>query len=149
MFLIGWCCLNIIFAATNQLKNNEEIGAIAGNVKVGNENTMLTKWQSIEYTTAQNFDRRAFDLINGITVVPGAIGAFKKEAIEKAKFEIITFVDDDAFLKEDYLAILVAQFKADTQIAAIGGKILLHFETIVPNWENKYLNSLLIPADQG
>lgn len=67
-----------------QLKNNQEIGAIAGNVKVGNENTMLTKWQSIEYTTAQNFDRRAFDLINGITVVPGAIGAFKKEAIEKA-----------------------------------------------------------------
>ncbi|MEP6514305.1 MAG: glycosyltransferase family 2 protein [Parafilimonas sp.] len=39
---------------------------------------------SIEYTTAQNFDRRAFDLINGITVVPGAIGAFRKEAIERA-----------------------------------------------------------------
>lgn len=60
------------------------IGAVAGNVKVGNENTILTKWQSIEYTTAQNFDRRAFDLINGITVVPGAIGAFRKEAIQKA-----------------------------------------------------------------
>lgn len=60
------------------------VGAVAGNVKVGNENTLLTKWQSIEYTTAQNFDRRAFDLINGITVVPGAIGAFRKEAIEKA-----------------------------------------------------------------
>lgn len=69
---------------TMQLKDNQEIGAIAGNVKVGNENTMLTRWQSIEYTTAQNFDRRAFDLINGITVVPGAIGAFKKNAIEKA-----------------------------------------------------------------
>jgi cellulose synthase/poly-beta-1,6-N-acetylglucosamine synthase-like glycosyltransferase/spore germination protein YaaH/peptidoglycan/xylan/chitin deacetylase (PgdA/CDA1 family) len=65
-------------------KNNQEIGAVAGNVKVGNENTMLAKWQSIEYTTAQNFDRRAFDLINGITVVPGAIGAFRKEAIKKA-----------------------------------------------------------------
>ena len=60
------------------------VGAVAGNVKVGNENTILTKWQSIEYTTAQNFDRRAFDLINGIAVVPGAIGAFKKEAIERA-----------------------------------------------------------------
>lgn len=68
----------------NSLKNKGEVGAVAGNVKVGNYNTILTKWQSIEYTTAQNFDRRAFDLINGITVVPGAIGAFKKEAIEKA-----------------------------------------------------------------
>ena len=63
---------------------NQQVGAVAGNVKVGNENTMLTKWQSIEYTTAQNFDRRALDLINGITVVPGAIGAFLKEAIETA-----------------------------------------------------------------
>lgn len=60
------------------------VGAVAGNVKVGNQRTMLTRWQSIEYTTAQNFDRRAFDLVNGITVVPGAIGAFRKDAIEKA-----------------------------------------------------------------
>ncbi|CAI2768418.1 polysaccharide deacetylase family protein [Flavobacterium collinsii] len=67
-----------------QFKNNQQVGAVAGNVKVGNENTMLARWQSIEYTTAQNFDRRAFDLVNGITVVPGAIGAFRKEAIEIA-----------------------------------------------------------------
>jgi len=60
------------------------VGAVAGNVKVGNDRSVLTKWQSIEYTTAQNFDRRAFDLINCITVVPGAIGAFKKDAIMKA-----------------------------------------------------------------
>jgi cellulose synthase/poly-beta-1,6-N-acetylglucosamine synthase-like glycosyltransferase len=60
------------------------VGAVAGNVKVGNDRSVLTKWQSIEYTTAQNFDRRAFDLINCITVVPGAIGAFKREAIVKA-----------------------------------------------------------------
>jgi peptidoglycan-N-acetylglucosamine deacetylase len=66
------------------VKNNTVTGAVAGYVKVGNETSMLTKWQSIEYTTAQNFDRRAFDLVNGITVVPGAIGAFRTEAIEKA-----------------------------------------------------------------
>ncbi|MBI1343611.1 MAG: glycosyltransferase [Terrimonas sp.] len=60
------------------------VGAVAGNVKVGNEKNLITKWQSIEYTTAQNFDRRAFDLVNGITVVPGAIGAFRKKAIEAA-----------------------------------------------------------------
>ena len=63
---------------------DEKVGAIAGNVKVGNNKNILTQWQSIEYTTAQNFDRRAYDLINAITVVPGAIGAFKKQAIEKA-----------------------------------------------------------------
>lgn len=60
------------------------VGAVAGNVKVGNEVNMITRWQSIEYITSQNFDRRAFDLLNCITVVPGAIGAFRKEAVIKA-----------------------------------------------------------------
>ncbi|HWJ92651.1 MAG TPA: glycosyltransferase, partial [Flavisolibacter sp.] len=60
------------------------IGAVAGNVKVGNEVNLLTKWQSIEYISSQNFDRRAFAALNAITVVPGAIGAFRKEAIEDA-----------------------------------------------------------------
>jgi cellulose synthase/poly-beta-1,6-N-acetylglucosamine synthase-like glycosyltransferase/spore germination protein YaaH/peptidoglycan/xylan/chitin deacetylase (PgdA/CDA1 family) len=81
--------------ADTQLKNDavyhlmtyftdDEIGAVAGTVKVGNETNMITRWQSIEYITAQNMDRRAFDLINSITVVPGAIGAFRKTAIFKA-----------------------------------------------------------------
>jgi cellulose synthase/poly-beta-1,6-N-acetylglucosamine synthase-like glycosyltransferase/spore germination protein YaaH/peptidoglycan/xylan/chitin deacetylase (PgdA/CDA1 family) len=61
-----------------------EVGAVAGNVKVGNEINLVTRWQSIEYTTSQNFDRSAFDYLNCITVVPGAIGAFKKEAVIKA-----------------------------------------------------------------
>lgn len=60
------------------------IGAVAGNVKVGNEVNMLTKWQAIEYISSQNFDRRAFAYLNAITVVPGAIGAFRKEAIATA-----------------------------------------------------------------
>ena len=64
--------------------DGDDVAAVAGNVKVGNEINMITKWQSIEYTTSQNFDRRAFDLLNCITVVPGAIGAFKKDAVIKA-----------------------------------------------------------------
>ena len=61
--------------------DEKNVAAVAGNVKVGNEVNMITRWQSIEYITSQNFDRRSFDLLNCITVVPGAIGAFKKEAI--------------------------------------------------------------------
>jgi peptidoglycan-N-acetylglucosamine deacetylase len=61
-----------------------KIGAVAGNVKVGNEINALTKWQAIEYITGQNFDRRAFSSVNAITVVPGAIGAFRKQVIKEA-----------------------------------------------------------------
>ncbi|MBZ5858446.1 glycosyltransferase [Flavihumibacter profundi] len=60
------------------------VGAVAGQVKVGNEVNLLTRWQSIEYTTAQNFDRQAMAAVNAITVVPGAIGAFRKEALLNA-----------------------------------------------------------------
>jgi peptidoglycan-N-acetylglucosamine deacetylase len=60
------------------------VGAVAGNVKVGNEVNMLTRWQAIEYISSQNFDRRAFAAVNAITVVPGAIGTFRKAAIEAA-----------------------------------------------------------------
>jgi cellulose synthase/poly-beta-1,6-N-acetylglucosamine synthase-like glycosyltransferase/spore germination protein YaaH/peptidoglycan/xylan/chitin deacetylase (PgdA/CDA1 family) len=66
------------------LDKEHRIGAVAGNVKVGNQRNMLTRWQAIEYTTSQNFDRMAYSYINAITVVPGAIGAFRKEAIVKA-----------------------------------------------------------------
>ncbi len=75
--------------------NPEDIGAVAGNVKVGNEVNMITKWQSIEYITSQNFDRRAFALLNCITVVPGALGAFRRNAVlEVGGFTTDTLAED-------------------------------------------------------
>ncbi|MET4080615.1 cellulose synthase/poly-beta-1,6-N-acetylglucosamine synthase-like glycosyltransferase/peptidoglycan/xylan/chitin deacetylase (PgdA/CDA1 family)/spore germination protein YaaH [Pedobacter sp. UYP30] len=72
-----------------------EIAAVAGTVKVGNAHNLITTWQSIEYITSQNMDRRAFDLLNTITVVPGAIGAFRKSVIlEIGGFTIDTLAED-------------------------------------------------------
>lgn len=62
---------------------DEKIGAVAGNAKVGNRINLVTKWQALEYVTSQNFDRRAFSLLNCITVVPGSVGAWRKEILEK------------------------------------------------------------------
>lgn len=74
---------------------SEKTGAVAGNVKVGNEVNMITRWQSIEYITSQNFDRRAFEYLDAITVVPGAIGAFNKKAIlEAGGFTSDTLAED-------------------------------------------------------
>jgi poly-beta-1,6 N-acetyl-D-glucosamine synthase len=58
-----------------------EVGAVAGNVKVGNRINLWTKWQAIEYITSQNLDRRAYALLNAITVVPGAVGAWRRDAV--------------------------------------------------------------------
>jgi peptidoglycan-N-acetylglucosamine deacetylase len=72
------------FVPANPASGRGEVGAVAGNVKVGNQVNLLTKWQAIEYTCSQNFERKAFAYVNAITVVPGAIGAFRKQAIEQA-----------------------------------------------------------------
>jgi poly-beta-1,6 N-acetyl-D-glucosamine synthase len=61
-----------------------QVGAVAGNVKVGNRINLWTKWQAIEYITSQNLDRRAYALLNAITVVPGAVGAWRREAVIQA-----------------------------------------------------------------
>ena len=57
------------------------IGAVAGNAKVGNRVNLWTRWQALEYITSQNFERRALDLFNVVMVVPGAIGAWRTEAV--------------------------------------------------------------------
>jgi len=59
------------------------IGAVAGNAKVGNRINLITRWQALEYITAQNLDRRAFASLNCVTVVPGAVGAWRAELLEQ------------------------------------------------------------------
>ena len=60
------------------------VGAVAGNAKVGNRLNLVTRWQALEYVTSQNTDRRAFALLNCITVVPGAIGAWRTALVREA-----------------------------------------------------------------
>ncbi len=78
--------------------SNPKVGAVAGNVKVGNRSRWLTRWQALEYITSQNMEKRAFDLLNCITVVPGALGAWRKKAIEDAGGITADTVAEDADL---------------------------------------------------
>lgn len=75
--------------------NSDNVAAISGNAKVGNRLNLLTKWQALEYITAQNLDRRAFEHINGIAVVPGAVGAWRRDAVlEAGGFTTDTLAED-------------------------------------------------------
>ena len=60
------------------------VGAVSGNARVGNRGKWITRFQSIEYIYGFNLDRRALDLLNAITVVPGAAGAWRKSLVEAA-----------------------------------------------------------------
>lgn len=77
---------------------NPQIGAVAGNAKVGNRVNLWTRWQALEYITSQNFERRALDLFDVVVVVPGAIGAWRTEAVHKGGGYHSNTVAEDADL---------------------------------------------------
>ncbi|MCA1711163.1 MAG: bifunctional polysaccharide deacetylase/glycosyltransferase family 2 protein [Actinobacteria bacterium] len=63
---------------------NPTVGAVSGNTKVGNRRGLLGRWQHLEYVAGFNLDRRLLDLLQCITTVPGAAGAFRRQAVEQA-----------------------------------------------------------------
>jgi peptidoglycan-N-acetylglucosamine deacetylase len=79
------------------------IGAMAGNAKVGNRVNLWTSWQALEYVTSQNFERRALDLMHVVTVVPGAIGAWRTAPVKAAGGYPLNTVAEDADLTMNLL----------------------------------------------
>jgi peptidoglycan-N-acetylglucosamine deacetylase len=74
---------------------DEEIGAVAGNAKVGNRTNMITRWQALEYIVAQNLERRALASLGTLTVIPGAVGAWRKSVlVELGGFPADTMAED-------------------------------------------------------
>ncbi|WP_244204469.1 glycosyltransferase, partial [Streptomyces africanus] len=57
------------------------VGAVSGNTKVGNRRSLLARWQHLEYVFGFNLDRRMFEVLECMPTVPGAIGAFRRDAV--------------------------------------------------------------------
>jgi cellulose synthase/poly-beta-1,6-N-acetylglucosamine synthase-like glycosyltransferase len=77
---------------------NPKVGAVAGNAKVGNRTNLWTRWQALEYITSQNFERRALNTLGAVSVVPGAIGAWRTRAVREAGEYHTDTVAEDADL---------------------------------------------------
>ncbi|MFF3322006.1 glycosyltransferase [Streptomyces sp. NPDC002889] len=59
------------------------VGAVAGNAKVGNRDSLIGAWQHIEYVMGFNLDRRMYDVMGCMPTIPGAVGAFRRQALER------------------------------------------------------------------
>jgi cellulose synthase/poly-beta-1,6-N-acetylglucosamine synthase-like glycosyltransferase len=71
------------------------VGAVAGNAKVGNRVNIITRWQALEYIVAQNLERRALSALGVLTVVPGAVGAWRRSVLrELGGFPTDTLAED-------------------------------------------------------
>lgn len=104
------------------------IGAVAGNAKVGNRINMVTRWQALEYITAQNLERRAFARLNAMMVVPGAVGAWRLTALQQqngypantlAEDQDLTIAIQRAGWKVHYDQFAVAWTEAPESFAAL------------------------------
>ncbi|MEU5984923.1 glycosyltransferase [Streptomyces sp. NPDC047434] len=78
------------------------IGAVAGNAKVGNRESLIGAWQHIEYVLGHNLDRRMYDMLNVIPTIPGAVGAFRKEALQR-----VGGMSDDTLAEDTDITIAV------------------------------------------
>lgn len=70
--------------AVGTLQADSAIGGVAGNVRVVNRRNSVSRLQTLEYIVGINTFRRAFDFFGVIPVVPGCLGAFRREALADA-----------------------------------------------------------------
>lgn len=100
----------------NRFASNQKIGAVAGNVKIRKEPTLINTLQSAEYSTGINLARKAQSMLGCVLVVPGPIAAIKKEALEKVGgFSPQTFAEDFDIT----LAILAAGYRIEYEQASL------------------------------
>ena len=80
---------------------DEDVAAVAGNVKIRNKVNWITWCQALEYLSGIQIMRRGLDYFGAIYIVPGALGAFRKiKLIESGTYHKDTLVEDfDATVK--------------------------------------------------
>ncbi|SDT66196.1 bifunctional polysaccharide deacetylase/glycosyltransferase family 2 protein [Actinoplanes derwentensis] len=81
---------------------DSRIGAVAGNAKVANRKGLIALWQHIEYVVGFSIDRRAYDVMQCMATVPGAIGAFRREALRQ-----VDGLSDDTLAEDTDLTIAI------------------------------------------
>ncbi len=106
-----------------------KVGAVAGNAKVGNRINIITRWQALEYIVSQNLERRALAALGTFTVVPGAVGAWRRRALaELGGFRSDTLAEDQdltiAIQKAGYRVVFdssaIAWTEAPTTMRGLG-----------------------------
>jgi cellulose synthase/poly-beta-1,6-N-acetylglucosamine synthase-like glycosyltransferase len=60
---------------------DEKVAAVAGHLMVGNRVNLLTEIQYFEYVAVWDNDRDFSDTVDGILIIPGAFGAFRRSAV--------------------------------------------------------------------
>lgn len=75
--------------------HDRSVGAVAGKVYATRSRNALNQFQYAEYVVTQNMDKMALNTVNGIGVVPGPVGAWRKSAVTAlGGYSLDTLVED-------------------------------------------------------
>jgi len=75
--------------------HDEQIAAVAGSVKVVNDDTFITKLQALEYIEGLNMVKNGQAFLKLVNIIPGPIGMFRKDAMKKVGYYAHdTFAED-------------------------------------------------------
>ena len=86
---------NVLKLAMPYFQVDANLAAVAGSVVIGNSDSLITKFQSLEYIIGLNFHKKAQSALNLVTIVPGPIGVFKKSVLKQVGgYETDTFAED-------------------------------------------------------
>jgi glucosyl-dolichyl phosphate glucuronosyltransferase len=87
--------------------------------------------------------------INYVVETNQGLSFARNRGITESKYEVITYIDDDAFAKANFLELIYDYFNAHPDIAGIGGKVIPRYEIEEPKWMNKYLYGIVTKIDYG
>ena len=74
---------------------NPDVGAVAGNVKVGNRDRLITRMQALEYIEGLNMVRRSQGYFSAVNIIPGPLGLFRRAVLDEVGgYEPDTFAED-------------------------------------------------------
>ncbi|HWE30129.1 MAG TPA: glycosyltransferase, partial [Polyangia bacterium] len=99
------------------------VGAVAGTAEVGNIENVWARWQAVEYLTQQELERRAWDALGAVPIVPGAVGAWRRRAlVEAGGFSSDTLAEDAdlamALCRRGWRVVHAAEARARTEVPA-------------------------------
>ncbi len=137
------------FAALVPPLADPNVGAVSGHARVGNRRSFVSRCQDLEYICGFNLDRRAYAEWNCITVAPGAISAFRKEAVAAAGgFSRDTLAEDtdltlavhEAGYRVDYVPAAVAWTEAPETVRTLAKqRFRWAFGTLQSIWKHRRL----------
>ncbi len=73
----------------------------------------------------------------------------RNRGIKESKGEIVSFIDDDAFVSDDFCHSILNFFEKRKDVSALGGRIIPVYEVEEPKWMSRYLLPLVAALDKG